>query len=358
MSGYTPGYTISMSNINTALNYGSTSQISLNDYNVRRLQLATSGIAAGYPGGGSISMASLRSKPGPDPAGTYESQQCSGYTLQYTYANGNWGSYTTDIQTNSTSCGYVAIVPDNGLTASSGSFIIQRYMGPTINVAVVAGGGGGGGGSGRTAYRGYYNGGGGGGSGGNALSFNVPVRPGQTLSWVIGGGGNAGAVRDGIYSSGSNGGYGGDSYIQLDGVTYAYATGGRPGAVAPSGAGGSGGYTVAGQQFITPGSGTQITDSSTGGGQGAYGYVFTVDYSRPLPNNNGRYAYALSYGAYGNGNICTEASRIWPLPGTGYGSGGSGGGCCQSDVFAGRTENMNASAGNGGVAFAWWGYTQ
>jgi hypothetical protein len=354
MSGYTPGYTISMSNINTALNYGSTSQISLNDYNVRRLQLATSGIAAGYPGGGSISMASLRNKPGPDASGTYESQQCSGYTLQYNYANGNWGTYTNNIQTNSTTCGYVAVVPGNGMSAVSGSFVIQQYMGTSINLAVIAGGGGGGGGSGRTSYRGYYNGGGGGGSGGNALSFNVPVRAGQTVSWVIGGGGNAGAARDGIYSGGSNGGGGGDSSISLDGVTYAYARGGQPGGVAPSGVGGAGGTAAVGQQFITPGSGTQVTDSSTAGGQGAYGYLVTVDYSRPL--GSGNYALALNYGSLGNGNLCTQFSGIYPLPGTGWGAGGSGGGCVQSD--RGNSNNMNASAGNGGLALIWWGYTQ
>ena len=76
---YTPNKPISMANLNTALNYGYNQRISLNDSMVRRLQVATSGIACGTPSPGSsyMSMDSLRNKPGPDPYGTYSSQYCT-----------------------------------------------------------------------------------------------------------------------------------------------------------------------------------------------------------------------------------------------------------------------------------------
>lgn len=54
------------------------------------------------------------------PSGTYVDQYCTGYNLYYRYANGSGGTYSTLIETNSTSCGYVAPLPPITATWSEG----------------------------------------------------------------------------------------------------------------------------------------------------------------------------------------------------------------------------------------------
>ena len=128
---------ISLANVNTELQLSSTATISLNDTLVRTLFGASSG---------AISMS-------------------NGYGKAYT-------------------------IPGNsGILTSGSSFTLPSTSGLTINVIAIGGGAGGGGGSGRTSFAGFFTGGGGGGSSGNSYALNVPVTPGQSVSFSIGGAG-------------------------------------------------------------------------------------------------------------------------------------------------------------------------
>lgn len=246
------------------------------------------------------------------------------------------------------------LVPGNsGIITSSGPFTLPSTSGLTVNVLVIAGGGGGGGGSGRTYASGYYTGGGGGGAGGNAYA-QISVTPGATLNCVIGAPGSAGVTRDGIYSSGSNGGAGGYVYVNLGTTTVAYAEGGSGGVVSPTGTGGASGYAVFGTALVTPATGGAAGSGTTYGGIGAKGYQINTTVGATT---------ILTYGS--DGVTYPEGSSNYNVAGTGWGAGGSGGSCAQSDVYSphpiyattGASGSTNPSPGTQSSAiFIWWGY--
>lgn len=296
----TPSGAISMASINTALNYGSTAKISLNDAMVRKLQVAYSGIGTGTPTGSgtNISMNSLRNKLGPDPYGTYESQSCSGYTLNVLNSNGNYGTYTTST-TNSPTCGYVPFSAQLYTFTYGQTVTVPQGMN-AMYVVIVAGGGGGGM---SDDYSNFVDGGGGGGAGGVAISPKIYVTPGSSISMSIGAGGSGGYR--------GQGGNGGSTSITINGSTYTvYGGGGGGGSIGGTGqhlqpglSGGSGGgangtnvvidgaipgrFTVQGYTFVAGGGsnpgyapgwtvlgnagGTSMDNGLNGGGGGAGG---------------------------------------------------------------------------------------
>lgn len=367
-----------MASINTALNYGSTSRISLNDSMVRKLQVATSGIAAGSPSGSgsSISMNSLRNKPGPDPYGTYETQSCSGYTLNVYASNGNYGTYISQSSSNSPTCGYNPVSPGNsGVLTSSTSFTVPATSGGTIKILCYGAGGGGGGGTGRTHNTGPYTGGGGGGAGENTIR-TISVAVGTTLTIVIQGAGSGGGARDGGYSGGSSGTAGGYVYVANGGTIIAAAGGGGGGSVSqlePSSyygyytfiqtsavtsggyAGGSGltGTSYGSSRIVNAEAGQSVSYQTTGGGYGGIGYTINTSI------NVTPYGFG-SRGTGANGNDAGGLggpSRIGPSPGstgTVYGAGGGGGG--KDNEYWGTTSYLNGYGGGPGAVFIYWGY--
>jgi len=359
MSGYTPSGAISMASINTALNYGSASRISLNDSMVRRLQVATSGISCGTPTPGSsiMSMNSLKNKPGPDSYGTYESQSCSGYTLNVLASTGDYGTYTSQSTPNSPTCGYVAYTSTLYTFASSQTVTVPTGMN-AMYVVIVAGGGGGGQ---SDPSHGFLDGGGGGGAGGVAISPKIYITPGSSVSMTVGSGGTGGGG-SGLGGQGANGT---DTSITINGTTYTvYGGGGGGGSVGGTGqhlqpgkSGGSGGgsngtnvvidgaipgrVNVQGFYFVTGGSstkgnapgwtvlgntgGTSMDNGLNGGGGGAGGV-----------GNPGGFNL-VPYG--GGGNVPMQANPTggpginpqsygFPvsIPGTYVGGGGGAGG--------------------------------
>jgi hypothetical protein len=282
---------ISLANVNTELQLSSTATISLNDTLVRTLFGASSG---------AISMS-------------------NGYGKAYT-------------------------IPGNsGILTSGSSFTLPSTSGLTINVLVIGGGGGGGGGSNRRTNAGYNTGGGGGGSGGNAYVLNIPVVPGQTVTFTIGGGGSNGGTRDGIYTSGSNGGSGGSTIFYVNGVQKAAVSGGGGGLVSPSGTPGSGGSVSTGTQILSSITGGTAS-ANTIGGLGAKGY--TINTGITVPSSSLGYGSTGTAGAHGTGIPCVS--------GTIYGAGGTGGGTAQGD--AENNANVSATSGTSGALVIWWGY--
>lgn len=258
--------------------------------------------------------------------------------------------------------GKAYVIAGNALITSGTSYTLPVTSGPSINVLVIGGGGGGGGGSGRTFASGYYVGGGGGSSGGASYALNIPVTPGQKVTFQVGGGGTAGSVRDGIYSSGSGGGPGGDSFFKVNNVAYAYAYGGKGGANSPTGTGaayatataiGIDPYHTAGSPAGSPGLNAGATayleavTANTKGGPGGKGLLITLATTDP--------SYLAPHSSLGNFGVgYPENSGTFGVAGTGYGAGGTGGGCAQSDVY--NYNNIIATTGNGGAVFIWWGY--
>jgi len=400
MSGTTPSGAISMSSINTVLNYGSTAAISLNDSKVRKLQVATSGISAGSPtsSGASISMNSLRNKPGPDTSGTYNSQQCSGYTLQYRYADGNWGSYINDIATNSPTCGYNP-AGNNGVITTSTTFTVPASSGGTIKILCIGAGGAGGSGSARTSEA-PSSGGGGGGSGEITLkTYTVAV--GTVLTITVGTGGSPGSPTSGFYGGGTNSTGGGATTVKNGTTVIAGAGGGGAGglsAIAPNypvmdnyspyfntniltptgpfvsgGAGGSGGGGASG--YTNPYS--SVAGGSAGyvgfvnGGDGGRGYTIntTVNVATPYGTGSaGATGHGSDAGQYYNDqppsylyywigstsrNRVTQPGAV-ATTGTTYGGGGGGGG--KDNPYNASTSGINGAKGGDGAVFIWWGY--
>lgn len=287
---------ISMANVNTELQRSSTTTVSLNDTIVRTL--------FGVPSG------------------------------QISMSNGYGKAYT---------------VPGNsGILTSGTSYTLPSTSGLTINILVIGGGGGGGGGSGRTFASGYYTGGGGGGAGGNAYALNVPVTPGQSVSFNIGigTGGAGGAYRDGVFTSGSNGSSGLGTAVLVNGITRAWVTGGGGGVVSPTGTGGNaGGIFSTGTQALTPIAGANAGSGTTVGGLGAKGYTINTTIGLSIGS-------IIGYGSTGTAG--PENSGQYGASGTIYGAGGTGGGCAQSDVY--NYANIFSTAGTTGAVFIWWGY--
>jgi hypothetical protein len=345
---------------------------------VRKLQVATSGIAAGSPSGSgsSISMNSLRNKPGPDPYGTYETQSCSGYTLNVYASNGNYGTYISQSSSNSPTCGYNPVSPGNsGVLTSSTSFTVPATSGGTIKILCYGAGGGGGGGTGRTHNTGPYTGGGGGGAGENTIR-TISVAVGTTLTIVIQGAGSGGGARDGGYSGGSSGTAGGYVYVANGGTIIAAAGGGGGGSVSqlePSSyygyytfiqtsavtsggyAGGSGltGTSYGSSRIVNAEAGQSVSYQTTGGGYGGIGYTINTSI------NVTPYGFG-SRGTGANGNDAGGLggpSRIGPSPGstgTVYGAGGGGGG--KDNEYWGTTSYLNGYGGGPGAVFIYWGY--
>ncbi len=294
---------ISLNAVNVELQLSGTTTISLNQSNVRTL--------AGVPSG-AISMSNLYGK-----------------------------AYT---------------VPGNsGILTSGTSFTLPSTSGLTIKILVIGGGGGGGGGSGRTSFSGFFTGGGGGGAGAIAYA-EASVTPGQSITYQVGSGGTAGVARDGVFTSGSNGGSGTTSFVSINGVTVAQATGGVGGVVSPNATGGAGGTVTAGSTAVYVGPSGSVTlnavaggtagSGTTSGGIGAEGYQFTSTAVGASPNPS--YGYAGATYPEGVVNVPNTPGGVW-------GGGGSGGSCAQSDVYI-PSLNINPNAGGTGAVFIWWGY--
>jgi len=285
---------LSLSAVNTELQLSSTATISLNDASVRTLFAVPSG---------AISMS-------------------SGYGKAYT-------------------------IPGNsGILTTGSSFTLPSTSGLTISVLVIGSGGGGGGGSNRRTNSGFTTGAGGGGAGGNQYALNVPVTPGQSVSYFIGAAGGAGALRDGVFTSGSNGTTGDGCSATVSSVLYASASGGSGGLVSPNATGGAaGGSAGAGIQTITPTAGSNAGSGTTIGGLGARGYTINTTVGLPL-------ASIIGYGATGTAG--SNGTGIPCVPGTIYGAGGTGGGTAQGDEQ--NNTNAQASGGTVGAVFIWWGY--
>ena len=236
------------------------------------------------------------------------------------------------------------VAGNSGILTSGTSYTLPSTSGLTVKILVIAGGAGGGGGSGRTAYSGYYTAGGGGGAGGNSYA-QVSVTPGQTITFSIGSGGTAGTTRDGIYSSGSNGGVGGNSSASVSGSVVCSAASGGGGLVSPNASGGTYGTSVVGTTLLGASQGNTAGAGTTYGGGGAPGYFINTTVGATT---------ILTYGAAGV-TYPEGTTSTYNTPGTGYGAGGSGGSCAQSDVYV-PSYNIYANPGNGGAVFIWWGY--
>lgn len=237
-------------------------------------------------------------------------------------------------------------VPGNsGIITSGSSFTLPSTSGLTVKILAIGPGGGGGGGSGRTSFAGYFTGGGGGGSGGNAYA-QVSVTPGQSISFSIStSGGSGGVARDGIYSSGSNGFAAPATEVIVNGVTVAWATSGSGGLVSPNATGGSAGISLTGLTLLTPTNGGTAGSGTTYGGVGAAGYNIDTTVGATT---------ILSYGSSGI-TYPEGVTNTYNVSGTGYGAGGSGGSCAQSDVYI-PSYNIGGTAGTAGAVFIWWGY--
>jgi len=290
---------LSMSQIDTELQQGATTLITLNDTNVRTLAGVTT------------------------PAS------------QISFTNFSGKAYT--------------VAGNSGILTSGSSYTLPSTSGLTIKVLVIAGGGGGGGGTGRNSnYQGWNTGGGGGGGGGNAYVTSISVTPGQAVSFSIGGGGGAGNPTNGQYGGGSDGSGGSSTSVVVNGSTVASVSGG-------------GGGTLSANYDAPPGgtAGTITTGSSTGvsiyagsspgyntqvGGTSAYGYQINTTVGLSIGS-------IITLGTQGVGHGVGGGPAT---AGTIYGAGGGGGGSCQSDqTFDG---NQYAAAGTGGAVFIWWGY--
>lgn len=235
------------------------------------------------------------------------------------------------------------IVAGNSAILTSGtSFVLPFTSDIKINVLAIGGGGGGGGGSGRRTNAGYSTGGGGGGAGGNAYALDIPVVPGQTITYAIGAGGGGGGGRDGVYTSGSNGVAGGSTSVTINSTVVALATGGSGGLVAPNATAGAAGATTTGTQLLTPTAGTNAVAGTNAGGKGAKGYTIDTTIGLLIASILGYGNTGLSYGVGGGSSTS----------GTIYGAGGTGGGCCQSDVES--TVNLNSASGTSGAVLIWW----
>lgn len=241
------------------------------------------------------------------------------------------------------------IAGNSGILTSGSSYTLPLTSGTFINILVIGAGAGGGGGSGRIpTWSGYSTGGGGGGAGGNAYALNVPVVPGQTISYSIGSAGSAGDSRNGIYSSGSGGGSGGTTSVTVASVLKAAATGGSGGAVSPGGGGGSAGSASTGTQLLSPTAGsTALTDTYTGG-NGGNGYTINTTVGLSL-------ASILTLGSAGYGGVGYSGGVN--ATSVAYGGGGGGGGCAQTDrCFEWNCSGVYPAAGAAGAVFIWWGY--
>jgi hypothetical protein len=242
--------------------------------------------------------------------------------------------------------GKTDIVPGNsGILTSGSSYTLPLSAGPSINVFVISGGGGGGGGSNRRTNAGYQSGGGGGGGGTAPYVLNIPVTPGQAVTFSIGGGGGGGALRDGIYSSGSNGSRGGSTIFYVNGVQKAHATGGYGGLNSPNRTAGTSGEVQLGQAQIGASNGLSAGLNTSTGGSGARGFFLNTTVGLPRSS-------IISTGAFGTAG--GPGSGVPCVSGTGYGGGGTGGGTAQGDAQNNR--NAQASAGLAGAIFIWWGY--
>ena len=240
------------------------------------------------------------------------------------------------------------VIPSNsGILTVNGSYTLPQSAGSSINVLVISGGAGGGGGTGRDqSHSGWCTGGGGGGSGGNGYVRNYTVTPGSTVTFSIGNGGAAGVTRDGIYTCGSSGDNGTASAAYINSTLVVSAEPGLGGQVAPNATGGA--AVIPGTSFsslLTPSAGGCAGSGNWTGGIGARGYFIDTTVGISLSS-------ILIYGSYGQ--TFGEYSGKAGISGTGYGAGGSGGGAVQSDQ--GPSANDQASAGQSGAVFIWWGY--
>ena len=90
---------------------------------------------------------------------------------------------------------------------------------------------------------------------------------------------------------------------------------------------------------------TSLALGTSAGGPGAKGFTLDTTINQVL-------ASIIGYGASG----ITYVTGNYPVSGTIYGAGGSGGGTNQSDVSTSLNPRIYASAGTSGAVFFWWNY--
>ena len=288
---------LSMSQIDTELQQGATTLITLNDTNVRTLAGVTT------------------------PAS------------QISFTNFSGKAYT--------------VAGNSGILTGGSSYTLPSTSGLTIKILLISGGGGGGGGTGRNSSQsGYDTGGGGGGSGGNGYA-TVSVTPGQSLTFSIGGAGSAGNPNNGNYGGGSDGTAGGATSVTINGTTYTCSGGGGGQLSGNFNApyGGAAGGTTGSGYALSPAAGSSAPYNTRVAGAGGRGYNISTTIGNSLSS-------IITAGT--NGYTSTGGASGPSTTGVTYGVGGGGGGSCQSDET--RNGAQYAANGSQGAVFIWWGY--
>ena len=243
-------------------------------------------------------------------------------------------------------------------------------------------GGGGGGGGGFNAATGGGGGGGGGGAG-MVIGLDMPVTPGETLTYQLGAAGSGGAA-------GFSGTDGVQTLIQRAGFSLLSLAGGVAGLVGQATVGGAGG-TGPGNLFAARGAGGANAAGGTIGPTTINAGQLAVMLAAPffLGNPGGGGTYTGTTTAYNGGNsLSTIGNQVYGSPGStgavvGGGGGGVGGPCWPrippvsnsfsvvlpnggNDGVAGTTPSVfgyggggggrNAAGGSGGPAFLMVGF--
>lgn len=205
-------------------------------------------------------------------------------------------------------------------------------------------GGGGGGGGGFSAASG--GGGGGGGGAGMVIGLDVPVTPGETLTYQLGAAGAAGAA-------GANGGDGATTLIQRAGFTILLLTGGSGGLAGVAASGGAGGLG-AGSLFAARGAGGANATAPTIGPTTINAGQLAVMLAMPfiLGNPGGGGTFTSTATSYNGGNsLAVLGGQTYGNPGStgaivGAGAGGAGGPCWPRITPVSST--FSVTTGNGG----------
>ena len=220
-----------------------------------------------------------------------------------------------------------------------------------IQLEAIGGGGGGGGlGSRRSPNPGFASDGG---SGARIFLTNIPVFPGQVITYFVGGGGGGGQgglvpnppFPGSTYAYGTGGTGGSSTNVFLDGMPIAIAGGGGAGASAAQalvpfvpvpGVGGNACGTSVGGAGANGGGGAQGGKGGAGGKGGSNG-----DLIPPLPWFQGGHD---GYGGAGSGFGLSIGD------GPGSGSGGFGGAGSQQSTFGTGGGGGGYGGGGGGTA--------
>ena len=271
------------------------------------------------------------------PAGISLGQYCSGYDLRESFTNGSGGSYSTLIESNSYSCGYVS---HGSATWGAGTYYLTVPIGIyTIYVDHMLGGGGGGSGGSDGGYT-HSGPGGYGGSAGTYWAGTIGVNPGDTLTIVVGGGGSGGLSS---CANGHAGNAGGSTIIYRNGTQVAAVAGGGG---APANIHANDGISCAGipgyLEYAPPISDEWGTTCPSGYTNDGLGSCYRSVGGTPLGPYPGTSSALGTGGAGGAVNAAGGAG--------GWGAGGGGGGCMIGSCVNAST---GGTGGSGYAAIHW-----